>query len=137
MDLRTSDSRVRAVIDFDSSLNTAPFIRTANRLTDKVSAADSGGELGTELLLEIETYLAAHLCAQRDPQYSSKSTGGASGQFQGQFGQRLDATSWGQTALMLDVTGYLAKLNEGKRSKASLTWVGKPPSEQTNIEDRD
>ena len=137
MDLRTDNRRVRAVIDFSSNLGTAPFIRTANRLTDKVSAADVDGDLGVELLIEIETYLAAHLCAQRDPQYSSKSTGGASGQFQGQFGQRLDATSWGQTALMLDATGYLAKLNEGKRAKASMTWVGKPPSEQTAYEDRD
>lgn len=137
MDLRTSDAKVRAAIpDFSSSLSTTNMIRTANRLVDKVVANDSGNLLNSEILVEIETYLAAHLCALADPQYSSKSTEGASGQWQGQFGKGLMATYWGQTAVTLDTTGFLASINEGRKS-AGMTWLGLPPSEQTDYGDRD
>ena len=41
----------------------------------------------------------------------------------------------------LDITGCLAKLNEeaktGKKIKAGLTWLGKPPSDQIDYVDRD
>jgi hypothetical protein len=134
---RTTEEQVREIIDTDVSLSIAPFIDQASALTDKVSAADTTGELGTDLLLMIEKNLAAHFYAFRDPQYTSKSTGGASGSFQGQTGLGLNATYWGQTAMLLDVTGYLTELNMATRPKASLTWLGKPPSEQTDYEDRD
>ena len=136
MAVRTNDDLVRASIDVSSTLNLAAFIRRANALTDYVVSKDSNSVLTTALLLEIETCLACHFCARRDPQYREKNTGKAGAVFQGKSGMRLDSTDWGQDAITLDVTGTLAGLNAGKR-KASVTWLGLPPSEQTDVWDRD
>ncbi len=136
MTIRATDATVRAAIETQSSLGTGPFIRTANVLTNKIASKDSAGELGDALLAEIETYLAAHFYALYDQQYSEKKTGDASGVYQGKTDMRLDSTIWGQTALMLDVTGYLKGMSEGK-ARVSLAWAGKPPSEQTLYRDRD
>ncbi len=135
MALRATDATVRAAIETQASVETGPYIRTANVLTDKLSAKDTAGELNDALLAEIETYLAAHFYALFDQQYSRKKTGDASGEFQGKTDMRLDSTQWGQMALTLDVTGYLRGASEG-RHKVSLGWLGKPPSEQTLYRDR-
>ena len=108
----------------------------ASALTNKVSSADSNGTLDEEILFEIETYLAAHFYALRDPQYMEKKTGDASAVFQGRTGMKLDSTLWGQTAITLDLTGFLASVNRGIH-KASITWLGKPPSEQIAYKNRD
>src|SRR5574343_470286 len=86
---------------------------------------------------ESEKYLAAHFYAIRDQQYTSKSTGKASASFQGQTGKGLDYSHWGQTAKLLDVTGFLARLDAAPRANASMAWLCKPPSEQIDYEDRD
>jgi hypothetical protein len=125
MGIRTNDEAVRAAIETSSTINTAPFIKRANALTNYVASRDTAGLLTAELLFEIETNLAAHFYARRDPQFRSKSTGGASGQFQGQSGMGLEATDWGQDAILLDITGTLNEMNSG-RSKASLLWLGTP-----------
>jgi hypothetical protein len=71
-----------------------------------------------------------------DKAYQSKSTGGASGTFQGQTGMRLESTDYGQAAMILDVTGRLASRSQG-RTRPTVAWGGKPPSEQTDYVDRD
>lgn len=131
---RTSKEEVRAIIDTDSNINVAPFIDTANALTNHVSSQDAANILTTALLLQIETYLAAHFYSRRDPQYQTKKTGDASAEFQGRTGLRLDSTYWGQDAMTLDVTGTLRALSKGAR--ASIAWLGLPPSEQTDYMDR-
>ncbi len=136
MAIRTTSQAVRAAIETDSTIDVEPFIRTANALTNKVSSADSDSTLDAEILFEIETYLAAHFYALRDPQYLEKKTGDASAVFQGRTGMKLDSTLWGQMAIAMDLTGFLASVNVGRR-KASLTWLGKPPSEQTPYQNRD
>ena len=109
-------------------------IDTATALTDYVSAQDSAGVLNSALLKEIEKNLAAHFYALLDPQYLEKKTGDSSAVFQGETGKGLDYTPWGQTAKQLDVSGTLATLGN---KPASMTWLGLPPSEQTDYEDRD
>ena len=136
MAVRVTEPEVAALIETDSTLSLAPFIATATALTDYVSSKDSNGLLTTALLLEIEKYLAAHFYEHRDSQYIEKKTGDASAVFQGEFGMRLDSSKWGQTALMLDVSGTLAALNKN-RSKAKGSWVGKKASEATDYADRD
>lgn len=127
MALRTSEALVKGILETDADIRLAPFIRMANALTDWLASQDTDSELTASLLLEIEGLLAAHFYAHRDQLYNSKSTGGASGSFQGQTGMFLQATLYGQTAMVMDVTGKLTKRNleaaEGKKV-ASADWLG-------------
>ncbi|MCK9569338.1 hypothetical protein M0R72_10410 [Candidatus Pacearchaeota archaeon] len=138
---RVTEEDVKSLIETGNdylgvAIAVAPFINAANALTDKVDAEDDDGLLTDALLAQIEMFLAAHLYAHRDQQYANESRGGASATYQGQFGMGLDSTRWGQTAKMLDVTGYLANLGQAK-PEAEAFWIGLPPSEQTDYEDRD
>jgi hypothetical protein len=138
MALRAKESDVRDVVDLDVTVNLLPFLRAANRLVDYVVTQDADGLLTTGMLRDVETFLAAHFAVHnRDHQYNSKSTGGASGSFTGQFAMRLESTSPGQTAMLLDLTGTLKQLNEARRPQIQVSWLGKRPSEQTNYVDRD
>jgi len=136
MATRTDPAAVRATIDADSSISVDPHIRTANVLTDKIAAQDSDSLLDADLLCEIETYLAAHFYAFRDQQFKEEKTGDASAVYQGKTGMHFNSTLWGQTAVALDLTGFLAELSKG-RIRRQITWLGLPPSEQTSYEDRD
>lgn len=133
MALRVSQEDVEEVLERQDDTNgvdipLTPFIKQANVLTNWLQAQDSSNELDADTLTEIERQLTAHFYSvQRDPQYQSKATGGASGSFQGATGYSLQATHFGQTALLLDVTGRLTKRNleaqQGKRV-ATVTWLG-------------
>ena len=138
MALRANDSDVRDVADLDATINLLPFMRAANKIVDYVVTQDTGSLLSTGLLKDIETFVAAHfVVCNRDKQYTSKSTGGASGSFQGQYAMRFESTDPGQTAMLLDVTGTLKMLNEARRPRIQVQWLGKPPSEQIDYVDRD
>jgi competence protein ComGF len=137
---RASEDDVRAIIGSDSTLKVSFFIETAEQLVDYVDSCDTDGTLNTTQLRHIETWLAAHFYAIRDQQYASKKTGDASAVFQGKTDMALDSTQWGQQAMILDVTGKLATINQNaKRGKitAGMTWLGKPKSSQTEYQDRD
>lgn len=134
---RVTNEEVRALIDTgDPNLSVAPFIDTANALTDYVAAQDTSSMLNAALLKEIEKYLAAYAYEFLDPQYTEKKTGDAEAKFQGEFGMGFDSNKWGQHAKRLDVTGTLDSLDRPKH-KVSLAWLGLPPSEQTDYVDRD
>lgn len=107
---RTTDERVKAVIDVNEDIWNSSFINTANVLSDRLQSSDTENGLSEAELIEIETYLSAHFYALRDPQYQQKKTGRASSTFQGQTGKGLELTWWGQMALVFDHTGILAKL---------------------------
>jgi len=138
MATRTTAAEVRAVLpqEVSSDASMTAFIAPATALVDYVASKDSSSVLTSELLKQIETYLAAHFYALSDPQYQSKSVGKSSGVFQGQTGKRFDSTFWGQTAVAMDVTGCLDKLNSGAKQVGGV-WLGKAPSDQTDYEDRD
>lgn len=136
----TTSEKVRQVLQAekqvgeDADLNR--YITTANSLLTYVIGKDTAGLLTSSLKIEIETYLAAHFYHLADPQVQSESYGGASATYQGTSGEGLKGSWWGQQAIALDVTGELLKLANGKRT-ASMTWLGKPPSQQTPIWNRD
>jgi hypothetical protein len=68
----------------------------------------------TDTRLEvIERWLAAHLYCVTDRPYKSRSAGGASGTFDGNTDKGLDATLYGQTAKVLDTTGFLSSIGGG------------------------
>ena len=139
MSYRVTDQQVRDIVDTNPALPTLPFIAAANALTDKVSSNDSDSLLNAASLLEIERWLSAGLYAIRDQAYTSKKSGDASAVFQTGMSQPgfLNQNDYLRTAMALDVTGYLAKLNRGQTAEATMEWVGLAPSEQTDYEDRD
>lgn len=136
MAIRTNDEAVRAIIENCSSISMTPFMHAANSLVDKIDTYDTEGVLSNSDLKLIETWLAAHFYGVRDAQFQSKSTQGASGGFQGQTGKFLELTWWGQQAMLLDVSGYLRNLNDGKVNMLpQLLWLGTAPSQVTNQAD--
>lgn len=138
MAYRTTEDAVRAIIDNTTAIDMNPFIRIANRLVSKVDAYDTGSMLDAGDLQELETWLAAHFYAHRDQLLQNKSTSGASGGFQGQTGMYLASTQYGQTALMLDVTGYLSALQQmaqNGRKVAQMIWLGSTESEARGYSD--
>lgn len=119
----------------------ASAIDAANALTDKVNALDSAASgasvLTTALLIQIEKYLAAHFAQSfaSNQQVVGESSLGASSTFQGQTAMGLEATFFGQHAMVLDVSGNLRELNEGVHT-VDITWLGLPPSSQTDYANR-
>lgn len=137
---RTTADKVAAILggDWDGNRPLVPFIDSVNGLVSKavtLSATQPFGPIGTETAEILERWLAAWAYAMSDRPLDQKSTGRASGSFSGKTAMHLDANTYGQTAMVLDVTGTLRALNEGR--VASVAWLGKPPSEQTDYEDRD
>lgn len=139
---RCSEDDVRAIIEvsLNPPVNLRPFIEAAKSLTDHVETKDADSILGADALRQIETWLAAHFYAIRDQQYAEKSTEKASGTFQGKTDMYLSSTQWGQQAMILDVTGRLAKLNkemtEGGKRRIQMHWLGKARSAQIDYDDR-
>lgn len=124
---RTSATLVAGIVEWDENIPLTPFIRIANVLTTWLASADTSSELSADMLREIETNLAAHFYSIRDQLFQAKSTNGATGSFQGQTGAFLQATQYGQAAMILDVTGKLTKRNleaEGGKRVATTTWLG-------------
>jgi len=130
---RATPKLVTEVVEWQDGTNgpaipLKPFCRQGNVLTDWLASVDSSSELNAETLIEIAVQLAAHFyCVERDKRFQSKSTDGASASFEGQTGMALQATHYGQTAMLLDVTGKLTKRNlesqQGKRV-ATTIWLG-------------
>lgn len=130
---RVTAEQVAEIVEWQDGSNgpvipLTPFIQQAYLLTNWLHSVDTDNELDDDTLLEIEKQLAAHFYAvQRDPQYQFKATSGASGSFQGATGFSLQATHYGQTAMLLDVTAQLTKRNleaqQGKRI-SKTTWMG-------------
>lgn len=139
MAVRTTDTLVKAVLlaDYDTrrSPNLAPFIAAASAIVNDIANYAANlipvFDIDSDRLTQIETWLAAHAYQQSDKGYSSRSTSGGSGSFHGQWVKGLENTNYGQMALMLDSTGYLAKLTTNSQtSQASGMWLGKPESRQ-------
>lgn len=126
MAARTDDGLVKGVLllDYDSVRNPVltPFITVANVLTNRIAAmgASTGAEVPADELVLLETWLAAHAYCMSDQPYASKSTKGASATFQGKTDMRLKATKYGQMALDLDPTGYLASIDSGAQATADM-----------------
>lgn len=131
---RTSTANVALVLGghyvSGSSPDLQAFIDTATLIITRVNtcATAKGITLSTDELEMMERYLAAHYFSHADQIFQSKSTNGASGSFQGQTGKGIESSQYGMTALQLDPSGCLAAITKGAR--ASITWGGKPSSEQ-------
>ena len=139
MAVRTLPTEVAEIVEVDESLSLAPFITMASGLTDRVNQRDTEGILTAVQLKSIELLLAAHFYSLRDQQYESQKTGDASATFRGDSGMGLEATTFGQNAILMDVTGTLADLNlQAKVGKKTVTieWLGKNEPSQFTYDER-
>lgn len=129
MAFRVGEDEVRDIVNNDPNIKMSPFIRMANTLTDRVNtqATTKGVTLTTAELTDIERLLSAFFYEHRDSGFLQRSTGKASGQF--------EKHPYLDSAIMLDHSGSLKSLTEGKR--ASMHWLGKPPSDQIDYANRD
>lgn len=138
---RTNPGAVQEILfkDYDS-VNEPPlqgYIATASAVVDRVvtCATAKAVTLSAVELELIERWLSAHFYCMSDAPYASHSHLGRSASFQGQTGMYLEATKYGQTAAALDPSGCLVAISKNQR--ASFSWLGKRPSEQTDYADRD
>ena len=112
------------------------WIRGANQIINRVvtCAADRGFTLTAEEKRELEMWLSAHMYTRSDPTYASETKGGGGGSKHGQTGMHLDASFYGQQAMMLDPSGCLRMLSKGQ--VATGVWLGLPASDETSYSDR-
>ena len=92
------------------------WIEIATEFVDDIAAADSS--VSDTRLEKIEKLVAAHLAATQDPRVEKESRDSASASYEGETGMRINASTYGQQAAMLDPTGTLA--NAGRQT-ASIT----------------
>lgn len=90
------------------------FINTANQLVENLLV---GQGLGEETLTEIEKYLTAHFMTLLEPKaHSEQIDTEYRVTYQGQTKMRLEASFYGQTALLLDSSGSLQRASEELKS---------------------
>ncbi len=111
---RISATEVLEIMDVDlTEAQVDPYIGSAHAF---VEGALDGKGLKDFTLKEIERWLAAHMIAlTRERTAASEEAGGAKIVYAGEWGKDLDATSYGQMAKMLDTSGTLTALNDGKK----------------------
>lgn len=131
MGIRTTSGAVAGIIEVDAAISVTPFIEVASALVDELSAADST-VTATRLEL-VERWLAAHFYAVRDPRSTSEQAEGIGASYESRVDLGLSITRYGQQAMMLDTTGWLAAYNaqakDGAPRKAKLRWLGTPREE--------
>lgn len=145
MAVRTTPDLVRGIIETDDNIGLDPFIGVASLLVDEccVTSPTTGLSLGypDATLTEIETWLAAHFYAVRDKRTTQETVGSLQEQYETKTDLRLQNTSYGQAALVIDFKGGLAALNNGLgkvvktfpgdttgRRPPRVTWLGTPNS---------
>jgi hypothetical protein len=109
MATRVTATEVKEIISTtlsDSIVNT--FINAANYTVTELIGNNS--DLSDNQKKEIERWLAAHLIAcAREPQPQSEGVGEARISYQGKTAMGLQATLYGQQAMLLDTTGTLSE----------------------------
>jgi len=112
--VRVSAENVKDIID--TSLTTGQinaFINSAHAVVAS-NLVDKG--LSEITLTQIELWLAAHLLSARDQRKKAVKVDDVSVTYQGETGQGLKSTFYGQQVLNLDTTNTLAALGQKKAS---------------------
>lgn len=140
MAIRTTESDVATLLgdDYNGTTSLTRSVAMASKLVDRMitCAANKVPAItfdSTELE-QIEALVAAHFYQMADPGYTSRSTMSASGSFRGQFTRKLDATAYGQNAMLMDVSGCLE--NFDKRQSAGMSWLGKADPDKLTYAER-
>jgi len=124
MAIRTTSEAVELIIETDVDISLDPFIETGSALVDWLDEKGAP-DYHTDTMLElIERWLSAHFYAIRDPRRSLEAVRGIQEQFAIKVGLGLDQTPYGQQAIILDTSGALDRLNDGKTGKPAMFWMG-------------
>lgn len=110
MSIRVTDTEVKEIIS--TSINTTPFIITANNFVDnQVARSTAFAALNAATLKDIEMWIAAHLVYIRDPKLKEEKIGDATDTYNVPYpqGDGLKSTPYGLQAIMLDTTNILAR----------------------------
>lgn len=125
---RTTAAAVDAIIDDDlSAVNLTPYIDAANELVTEICAVNTA--YTADRLEKIERWLSAHFYCIFDPRTKSEGVSGISASYEGNTGMMLQATRYGQQAMLLDTYGGLSVMSklmeEGRRRrKLGVLWLG-------------
>lgn len=122
--------------DYTDPLGVDKFIDSAHAMMLRVEACAARKDitLTDEEKELIEAWLAAHLYTMSDKALTSKSTLSSSGSFHGQTAMRMEASLYGQQAMMIDPSGCLEALNSRKKGRGF--WLGKRTQEQIPYDER-
>jgi hypothetical protein len=133
MAIRTTDAAVRGIIETVVTTSLVPFMTAANELvTERCASAlnTNGSPYYSDVRLElIERWLSAHFYTNLDPRATREKISSISESFQSKVDLNLATSHYGQTAMILDTKGGLARLNEDikkgiKRIDARIEWLG-------------
>jgi hypothetical protein len=117
---RVTATEVRQIITLASTIEDTQvdvFINQANLFVTSVFTGDT--TVSDDILKEIERNIAAHFLHALDPRESEKAINKARSKYSGRYGLRLEATSYGQNAMILDPTGKLATASGRKQASLS------------------
>jgi hypothetical protein len=127
---RTDEFAVMSIIEVESGISLEPFIDVANTMVNNTIDTTA---LDANTLEKIERYLAAWLYAIRDKRRTQERVDEVTEQFQHVEDLALNCNEYGQTAMLLDITGALARLNKEMLSPThntiSFTYLGKTRDE--------
>ena len=128
MAVRTTDAKVKEIIDVDDSVSLTPFIAISNQLVTEVCGGTDTIHTEERLTI-IETWLAAHFYAIRDNRLSAESLDFMEyrSEFQFKVGYDLRNTMYGQQVLIMDTSGGFAGLNNqatSGRVVGTINWLG-------------
>ena len=129
MAIRILNDQVRNCVYLSSKFTDpmiAQCIETANSLTDGPLADQN---LTEATLTQIELYLAAHYCSLREPQIYEEEWGGRDSiakekKSKAMVGMGLNATWFGQQAIMLDTSSTLAEISQQNKRQAGMLAYG-------------
>ena len=127
---RTTVDEIKKIMpDIDPLIeDLQPFIDAAVTLVDELIVPTN--KLTTDQLTDVETWLAGHFISIPDPQTIREAAGSIGGTYQiPRAGQGLEGTSYGQQAMLLDLSGELARwsksLSDGTSGlSATGFWLG-------------
>lgn len=111
---RVTEAEVRAIISLDDSASLTPYIAAANLLVEEKLVSTG---MSVARLTQVELWLSAHFAAIGNPQIQSETVGPAQVTYQQKLGLGLDATMYGQQAIVLDTSGRLGVLNASTGDK--------------------
>jgi hypothetical protein len=114
---RVTATEVRQIIVLKSDITDTQvdvFINQANLFVTNTFSGDT--TVSDDTLKEIERNISAHFLHALDPREQEKAVSKARSKYSGNFGMRLESTTYGQNALLLDPTGKLAEASQRKRA---------------------
>ncbi len=124
---RTNQTLVAEIIDITAGFDITPFIQTANSIVTRWCTDSTFGYTNDQLEL-IERWLSAHFYSIYDQLPQSEHAGVVSASYQGKTGMMLQATTYGQQAMVADYMGGLAalqkRLTEGVAPRPGVRWMG-------------